>query len=231
MATATTTKPMTTMSMTTIPQTTAYQQLLDSPPAPQDDSCQISVPDYSVLRQQNISKINGYYSTLLESYTKNYNDFTTQQTSQNINDRQYANSTLKPKVADYNTQIINLSQALINTVNQDTDLIMEQKNQLQKKTLDVDSLMSNINLLKDKDTEMTVLLNSRNDSFNFSKASADDMKFMTYVYIGIDILLVLLVVGFIIYLVYSGYNNTSSNTSSNTKANNSYKNISMNNRM
>ena len=58
------------IKMTTIPQTTmagatAPTGLGATPMV--SDSCQVTVPDYSVLRQQNIKKINEYYNTLLSS--------------------------------------------------------------------------------------------------------------------------------------------------------------------
>ena len=82
-------------------------------------SCNIAIPDYKTLRQTNITKINDYYNTLLASYTKNYTDYSTQSVSQNVNDRTYADTTLKPQVANYNTQIINLSQSMIDSVDKD----------------------------------------------------------------------------------------------------------------
>lgn len=60
-------------------------------------SCQESVPDYKTLRSQNFNTINNYYQDLLNNYTKNYTDYTTQKNSSNINDRTYAETTLKPK--------------------------------------------------------------------------------------------------------------------------------------
>lgn len=210
--------------MTTIPQTTFGATAPTA--APQSDetaSCQVTIPDYSVLRQQNITKINDYYNTLLSSYTKNYSDYATQSASSNINDRTYATSTIMPIVKDSNTQIINLSQTMINNVNQDNDLISDQRDELTKKSLQIDTIMSNIKLLTDKDTEMTVFSGARQDSLNSTITSAEDMKFTTYIYIGISILLVLLIIGLIIYLVYSNFTSTS-----NKSNNNLYKNIAKN---
>jgi hypothetical protein len=214
--------------VTTIPQTTNAGATaptgLASSSSSGTDSCQVSIPDYSVLRQQNIAKINDYYKTLLSSYTTNYTDYSTQLKSNNINDRTYASTTLKPKVSDYNKQIINLSQTMINNVNQDNDLITVQKSELASKMSEIDNIMANTKLLKDKDIEMTILTNAKKDSLNSTKSSAEDMQFTTYIYIGISILLVLLIIGMIIYLVYSNYTTKSSNN----KTNNLYKNIATN---
>jgi len=206
-----TTIPQTTMSGSTAP-TGINPSLLDS--------CQVTIPDYSVLRKQNILKINDYYNTLLSSYTKNYSDYSTQFASSNINDKTYANTTLKPKVSDYNKQIINLSQTMINSVNQDNELINLQKTELSSKMAEIDSLISNLSILKDKNNEMTVLSNARQDSLNSTKTSAEDMQFLSYIYIGICMLLVFIIIGLIIYLVYSNFTSKSSNN----KINNLYKN-------
>lgn len=190
------------------------------------NNCNITIPDYTVLRQQNIDKINTYYNSLLSSYTQNYKDYSNQSASSNVNDRTYANTTLNPKVQNYNSQLINVSQSMINNVNQDTDLIMQQKNELLDKTRKIDTIMNNIEMLKDKNNEMTVLSNARTDSLNSSKNSAEDMNFTTYVYIGINMLMVLCVIGIVIYLVYSNYS-VSRNSSSN-RMNNVYRNIMVN---
>jgi len=189
-------------------------------------NCDITIPDYTTLRQQNLDKINTYYNSLLSSYTQNYKDYSNQSASSNVNDRTYANTTLKPKVQNYNTQLINVSQSMIDNVNQDTDLIMQQKNELLDKTHKIDNIMNNIQLLKDKDNEMTVLTQARNDSLNSSKHSAENMNFTTYIYIGVNMLMVLCVIGIVIYLVYSNY--SVSRNSNTNRMNNVYRNIMIN---
>ena len=187
-------------------------------------SCQVSIPDYSVLRKDNIDKINSFYNTLLNSYTKNYSDYTKGNASSNINDRTNANTILKPKVQDANNQIINLSQTMINSVNQDADLINAQKNTLTQKMSQIDSVINNLSLLKDKDNEMTVLSAARNNSLSSTQNSTETMQFTTYIYIGICILITLIIIGLIIYLVYSSnFDKKIAN-----KNNNLYKNIANN---
>lgn len=213
---------------TTIPNTTngIIQLTMLNAQSQSSKSCDITIPDYTTLRQQNLDKINTYYNSLLSSYTQNYKDYSNQSASSNVNDRTYANTTLKPKVQNYNTQLINVSQTMIDNVNQDTDLIMQQKNELLDKTHKIDTIMNNIQLLKDKDNEMTVLTQARNDSLNSSKHSAEDMNFTTYIYIGINMLMVLCVIGIVIYLVYSNY--SVSKNSNNNRMNNVYRNIMVN---
>ena len=187
-------------------------------------SCQVAIPDYTTLRASNIGKINSFYNTLLSSYTQNYSDYTKGNASSNINDRTNATTILKPKVEDANNQIIQLSQTMINSVNQDTDLINEQKKNLEQKMLQIDSVLANMKMLSDKDNEMTVLNNSRDDSLTSTKTSTENMQFNTYIYIGVCILITLIIIGLIIYLVTSpNFSNKSEN-----KNNNLYKNIANN---
>jgi len=201
-----------------------------TPTGPQQtgtSTCQVTIPDYNDLRHKNIKNINTYYKTLLDSYTKNYTDYATQSASNNVNDRTYATTTIMPNVQNSNSQIINLSQAMINNVNLDNDLILEQKKTLVEKMDEIDSIITNINLLSDKDIEMTVLTGAKQDSLNSTTSSKEDMQFNTYIYIGVCILLVIIIIGLIIYLVYSNY--TSKESSNNVKLNSLYKNINTNN--
>lgn len=192
--------------------------------------CSVNIPDYSVLRKNNLEKINDYYSTLLDTYTTTYTDFNTQLSSANVNDRTYANTKLKPKVENTNSQMINLNQEMIHSVNRDTDLILDQKNQLQERTKSIDTLISDITLLKDKDNEMSVLKGARTDSLNLTTEGAEGMQFTTYIYMGINILLVILVLGLVIYIVYSNWElNLSSGKYRNTNTNNAHKLIMKNN--
>ena len=189
-----------------------------------ESSCQVTVPDYSVLRQSNIDKINNFYDNLLSSYTKNYSDYTKGVSSNDINARTNATTILKPKVQDANNQIINLSQTMINSVNQDADLINAQKNTLNQKMTQINSIIANLSLLKDKDDEMTVLNTARENSLSSTQNNTENMQFTTYIYIGICILITLIILGLIIYLVYSSnFDNKSAN-----KNNNLYKNIATN---
>ena len=67
--------------------------------------------------------------------------------------------------------------------------------------------------------------NHKIDSLNNTIESAEDLEFTSQIYMGINILLVLLVIGLILYLVYSNFNASSNNSNS---INNIYKNIKIN---
>ena len=209
---------------TTIPNTT-------SPKTDLSDSYQTVVLDYAVLRKKNFNTINDYYNNLLSKYTTNYSAYTTQTNSSNQNDRTNAAVNLKGIVADLNTQMIAVSKAMIDSVDRDTDLILDQKNQLQKKTTTVDALNHDIKLLKDENDELITLSNSREDSLNSTKTSTDNKYFITYIYIGINILLICLIIGFICRLIYSSYSSSSSSftTMNNISRNNMKTNTRTNN--
>ena len=183
--------------------------------------------EYSIIRQEKLKKITDYYNTLLNEYTKVYTDYATQNSSVNSNDRTYADTALKPKTEAYNNQIIKLSKELIDAVNKDNDLIVDQTNDLDSKSKSIDTLMSDIKLLKDKNINEDILEKSQSESLNTTKSGTDDLHFTTQIYIGINILLVLIIIGLIIYLVYTNFD-TNKNKNTNASINNIYKNIKVN---
>jgi len=207
MSAITTTIPQTTTSTPTIAANTIAQTIPQTTLAASANgaSCNnVYVPDYTVLRQQNLDKVNEYYNKLLGSYTSTYNQYATQSKGTK-NDQNYANTVLLPKYTNYNNQLINLNQSIINGVNQDMDLIAAQKDELTNKTRQVDTIMNNIALLKDKDNEMTVLTGARNDSLSSTSDGLEQMNFSTYIFIGINVLILLVIIGLVIYVVYSSY--------------------------
>ena len=190
-----------------------------TPPIPTSvETCTGPPLDYLIVRQQKIQQITDYYTKLLNEYTKNYTDYATQSNSVNTNDRTFATTTLKPKTEAYNKQIINLSKELINVVKTDNDLILDQKTELDKKAHNIDLLMSDIKKLKEKKISIKIMEKSEYDSLNITKEGTEDVHFTTQIYMGINILLILLIIGLIIYLVYS--NNTSKTNNNITKSNN-----------
>jgi len=178
--------------------------------------------NYSIVRKQKIDKITNYYNDLLKEYTKLYTEYTLESNSLESDARTYAETTLKPKVEAYNSQIINLSKELINTVNRDTELILDQKTDLETKGKNIDTLMKKIKMLKNKKTDLSINEKSQIDSLNNTIESVEDLEFTSQIYMGINILLVLLVIGLILYLVYSNFNSSVNTPNS---INNIYRNI------
>ena len=228
----TTTNPNTTNPNTTNPNTknpnTTNPNTTNSNPVPSLAKCNGGTPpNYSILRKDNIDKIKTYYNTLLDNYTKAYTEYTTNKNSTIISDREDAEAILKPRAEAYNTQIINLSKELITSVNRDTDLILDQKNDLEEKQKQIDTLLNNTKMLKSKQRDSTISEKARNDSLNTTKVGTEELQFTSHMYMAFNILLVILVVGFIIYLVYS---NSDTPTNNNQNSINSiYKNIKKNN--
>ena len=209
---------------TTFPNTTVPQQELDSQQSNNsNNSCDVYIPDYSILRQKNLDKINNYYDKLLSSYSSTYVDYATQSKGTK-NDQNYANTVLLPKYTNFNKQLITLNQTMINNVNQDMDLIAAQKDELLTKTKQIDTIMNNIKMLKDKDNEMNVLTGSRQNSLSSVDEGLSDLNYTTYLYIGLNILILFMVLGIIIYIVYSQFT-SNRNRSMNTL----YNNIAVNN--
>lgn len=186
--TTTTTLPMTTTTKAAVATSTKPSVTL---PPMEDDSCTISIPDYNVLRQQNIKKINDYYDNLLSSYSKDYQEYARQLTSANINDRSYASTKLKPKLGNYDEQIIKVSKNLMERVNTETDLIGDQKKSLNDKIEKVEALREEIKLIKKQDKEASNISNSNNDTIKQSKKKIRDLEIINYIYITGNIILLL----------------------------------------
>ena len=223
-----TTKSNTTKSNTTNPNTTK-SNTTNPNTMPSLTKCNGGTPpNYSSLRKDNIDKIKTYYNKLLDEYTKAYTEYTTNKNSTIVSDREDAEAILKPRAEAYNTQIINLSKELIDSVNRDTDLILEQKNNLEEKQQQIDTLLNNTKMLKLKQRDTTISEKARNDSLNITKTGTEELQFTSHMYMAFNILLVILVVGFIIYLVYSTTDTTTTNNQN--SVNSIYKNIKINNK-
>jgi hypothetical protein len=189
----------------------------------ENTKCENSTPlNYSIVRKQKIDKIINYYNELLKKYTESYTEYTIDSNSLESDARTYAETTIKPKAEAYNSQIIKLSKELIDTVDRDTELILDQKIELETKSKNIDTLMKEIKMLKNKKTDLSINEKSQKDSLNNTIERTEELSFTSQLYMGINILLVLLVLGLIIYLVYSNFTTTSNNSNS---INNIYRNI------
>ena len=223
-----TTKPLTTKPLTTNPLMTNTNTTKPFTTTPSLTKCNGGTPPkYTSLRKDNIDKIKLYYNKLLDEYTKAYTEYSTNKNSTIVSDREDAEAILKPRAEAYNTQIINLSKELIESVDKDTDLILQQKTELEEKQQTIDTLLNNIKMLKVSQRDSTISEQARNDSLTITKTGSDELQFTSHMYMAFNILLVILVIGFIIYLVYSN-GNTMSNTNQNS-INSIYKNIKTNN--
>ena len=208
-------------------------------PNTQSKTCDTPL-DYALVRKNNITTITKQYQDLLSTYTKTYADYSIQLASTNPSDKANAELILKPQTEAYNTQIINISTELLKSVNTDTDLIVEQTKELEKQAKKLDILMNDIKLLKDKSTELKILEQSQEDNVKNTQSGSDDLHFTSQIYMGMNILLVLIIIGLIIYLVYTNFTskkyhtnitngtNSTNGTNAMNGMTNLYKNIKVN---
>lgn len=162
------------------------------------ESCEINIPDYKTVREQNIKKINDYYTNLLESYSKDYKDYQQQSDSYNINDRTYAESKIKPRMMEYGQQFYKVNQSLIEKVNGETDLIADQKKELLDKKANVSALTEELDAMKKKDKQMSTTASSSKDSIKTMQETINFKEIINYVLIAINIICILLVIYFLV---------------------------------
>lgn len=189
------------MNTTTTTTTTSISTSSSKPNDENVDTCP-EIKDYENLRAENFQKIDTYYRDLLKKYTDAYTEYASNAESINDNDKTYATTILSPKVAAINNQIITLTQKLIDNVNTDTDLILEQKNELDKKNSVIDNLISTNDQIKKQLKEANTSSQSRNDNYNSLKGVVEDIEFKNNLFIGGNILLLMTIIGLIIYNVY-----------------------------
>jgi len=191
-----------------------------APPSSNNQTCSTPL-DYAVVRKNNIAKITEHYQYLLDTYTKAFTDYTTQNASTNKSDKDNARLILKPQTEAYNTQLLNICRGLMVSVNKDTDLIVEQTQELEKKTKHLNNLMDDIQLLRDKSTELKVTEQSQEDNVKNTQSGSDEVQFTSQIYMGINMLLVLIIIGLIVYLVYSNFTSKKNNTNTTNTTNTS----------
>jgi hypothetical protein len=163
--------------------------------------CLEKLPDYVILRKNNMSQINQYYEDLLTNYSTNYTDYV-KNNSGNVSDRSYAETQLKPKTLNYNNQMISLNQKMIDSINEDTNNILELKNQLDDKILQIDKLKQKQKQLRDDADSLEIEYKSRRDNLNITKKGLHSIKLWNYGYITVNIILVIAILCLLIYLIF-----------------------------
>lgn len=193
------------------------------------DICTTSLPNYEVLRQQNLTLINNYYNDLLAKYTQSYNNYV-KNSSSNASDRSYAETQLKPATVNYNNQMIALTQKMINNVNDDNNNILQLKSDLDSKKNQIEKLNTQIHKLKSQAENLETQFKSKNDNLNSTYKGQNNISIWNWVFIVINIILLICILCGVGYLLFSkndtnsttGANNTTStNMSTNTKVNSS----------
>ena len=176
---------------------------------------------YEDVRKNKLKSITDYYNTLLTQYTTLYTQYSKDTKSTNKSDKDNAELILKPKIADYNTQLITLMQTLMDTNNKDVELILLQKNEVDNKSATNGSIISEIKILTDKNAELAAGKKVQDDNINSTKSGTEDINFTTQVYMGINLLLILLVIGLILYLVFTKLPSNSNSSTGNSSSGNS----------
>ena len=180
------------------------------------NSCTMNLPNYEDVRSTNIKSINDYYEDLLTKYTKSYTDYA-KNSSSNVSDRTYAETQLKPNTTNLNNQIIKLNQTMIDSINKDNDIIMSLKNQLEDKKQIINDNILNIDNIKTEINTINNHYNLKTEDLNKTEQYNESITIWKWLYIVINILLVLCISGLIIYLLFS---NSTSNTNNKSNSNN-----------
>lgn len=143
------------------------------------------IPDYQTLRKENLSKIQKYYSELLNDYSGlGSSDMTAAQ----------------PLINSYNTQLNTAAKELVNNLNKTIDLVSEQHTNLEENNNLVVANRQRLSQLK-KDIKSAVSENearhkNSQDTINTTRA----LGYWHTGYLIINILLLLAAVGILIWL-------------------------------
>ena len=167
-----------------------------------DDKCSISIKDYEDVRSEMKEDIDKYYGKILTGYTDNYNKYLSKINSSEQNDIDYATTQLKPKVIAYNKQLIGINKKMIKRVNNSTELIDEQKGGLSSKREEVKTNYDKLEKLeKRRDDLKSEVYGNKNHLSDISESSGDK-KLYTSIYIGINLLLFIIIVGALVYMLF-----------------------------
>lgn len=137
MATSTTTSAITITTTTTYPANSSQS----------DTSTGKSAMNFEELRNSNWDKIDKYYQKISTDFRNKSQQLTT--SIGDADQAQYARY-LQPEVNDYQNQIINILQEMMNLLDKNDEIIKEQKNVADKLEKDNDKLIQNIASLKNK---------------------------------------------------------------------------------
>lgn len=196
--TTTTTTPNTAPTYTQATPTRTTNGVIES--SDNGNQCKEDLPDYETLRQQNLQKINKYYNDTLGKYKNNYSDYLNKINSADEDDRQNANTQLKPRVKTYNEHLIKINKEMIAKVNLTNDLMVKQKEELDLKRKRVQSNYNKIDNLKLKNRQLTNDNQGRQSNLNESNELIKSNDTFKYGIIGANILALVVIVALLFYL-------------------------------
>ena len=167
-----------------------------------DDKCSISIKDYEDVRSEMKQDIDKYYTKILTGYTTNYNQYLNKINSSEQNDIDYATTQLKPKVVAYNKQLVNINKEMIKRVNSVSELIDQQKEGLTSKRNEVKGNYDKLDKLEKRRDDLRTEVNGNQHHLEEISDSSGDKNLYTSIYIGINLLLFMIIVGVLIYMLF-----------------------------
>ena len=167
-----------------------------------DDKCSISIKDYEDVRSEMKQDIDKYYTKILTGYTTNYNQYLNKINSSEQNDIDYATTQLKPKVVAYNKQLVNINKEMIKRVNSVSELIDQQKEGLTSKRNEVKGNYDKLDKLEKRRDDLRTEVNGNQHHLEEISDSSGDKNLYTSIYIGINLLLFIIIVGVLVYMLF-----------------------------
>jgi hypothetical protein len=174
--------------------------VIDTTSSSAEEQCNEELPDYETLRQQNLQKINKYYNETLGKYKDNYSSYLNKVNSADEDDRQNANTQLKPRVKTYNDHLIKINKEMIAKVNLTNDLMIKQKEELELKRKRIQSNYKNIDNFKQKNRQFKNDNQGKEVNLSESNQLINSNHTYKYGYIGANILALVVIISLLMYL-------------------------------
>lgn len=153
----------------------------------QSASCP-ALPTYTELRTANLEKINKFYGDIL----KDYDGLTTTASTANL-----------PKlVTSYNSQLKEINKDLIRQLQGGLDGLAEQYETLKSKNKQYDDNYATIKDLKQAIKDREVELSAKSKSASETATLTDSTRTWHMVFLGLNVALLLINIGILVYLFY-----------------------------
>jgi len=174
--------------------------IIDTSTSSQEAECNRDLPDYETLRQQNLNKINTYYNETLGKYKDNYSSYLSKINSADDDDRQNANTQLKPRVKTYNDHLIKINKEMIAKVNLTNDLMIKQKEELDVKRKQIHRNYKNIDNLKQKNRQFKNDIQGKEVNLSESNQLIKSNNTYKNGLIGVNILALVVIISLLMFV-------------------------------
>jgi hypothetical protein len=175
---------------------------------------------FESVREQNWSKIDNFYNKIVNDYNTKKQQYDRGIISSNNDDIAYARFLL-PQVNDYRSQMMEIYSKMMELIEQNDNIIMEQKLNTDKLELENSKLIANIKQIKLKQKSANSEATSHIDNRN---SIEDELEYYNKWVIGYKISLVFLGIISILLIIYKilyssneNYNNQTSYMITNNK--------------